>query len=118
MVNININYDKTDGTIGFETKGAMTIAELICLCNTVQFTAMKNLVEEVRNDTSKTEEDVAKVKEAVYDLYNAQASDLLHTFAPEIELRPDLTVDAIMRAENEILSEVSETAEATDDTEI
>lgn len=46
-----------------------------------------------------------KVKEDLYDLANLMFSNVLSQFAPEIEMRPDLTCEAILRAENEILDE-------------
>lgn len=49
------------------------------------------------------------VKEELYDLINVAASNLLRSFAPDLELRPSLTEDAILKAENEIIS--SKTAE-------
>jgi hypothetical protein len=39
----------------------------------------------------------------LYDMYNSAASAFLKAFAPEIELRPDLTEQAILEKENEIL---------------
>jgi hypothetical protein len=44
-------------------------------------------------------------KAALYDLANEGASAFLAVFAPEIELRPDLTAEAILQKENEILTE-------------
>lgn len=44
-----------------------------------------------------------KIKEDIYNTYNESASAFLSAFAPEIELRPDLTTQAILEKENEIL---------------
>lgn len=49
------------------------------------------------------DEDKQKIKEELYDIYNAAASAFLEAFAPDIELRPDLTAEAIMEKENEII---------------
>lgn len=43
-------------------------------------------------------------KAMLYDMYNEAASAFLSTFAPEIERRPDLTEEAILKAENELLT--------------
>ena len=43
-------------------------------------------------------------KAELYDLYNEAASAFLKTFAPDITLRPDLTEEAILKAENELLA--------------
>lgn len=48
-----------------------------------------------------------KVKEELYDMFNKGASAFLEAFAPEIELRPDLTAEAILQAENNIIDEQS-----------
>lgn len=44
-------------------------------------------------------------KAALYDLYNEAASAFLATFAPDITLRPDLTEEAILKAENELIAD-------------
>lgn len=44
-----------------------------------------------------------ELKQEIYDAINVAASNVLELFAPELELRPDLTSEAILKAENEIL---------------
>lgn len=51
----------------------------------------------------------AAVKAEIYDIINIGASNVLGKFAPEIEVRPNLTTEAILKAENEIIK--SKTAE-------
>lgn len=51
-----------------------------------------------------------KSRELIYDSLNEHFSGILETFAPEIELRPDLTVEAIAKAEDEILSKMQNKA--------
>lgn len=51
------------------------------------------------------EEEREHTRGELYDMYNLAASAFLKAFAPELELRPGLTEEAIMRAENEILEE-------------
>lgn len=46
-----------------------------------------------------------QAKAQIFDMVNYKASALLEHFAPEYELRPDLTTEAIMKAENEILED-------------
>ena len=41
----------------------------------------------------------------MYEMINIGASSLLNRLFPEIEMRPDLTVDALMKAENELIAE-------------
>ena len=52
--------------------------------------------------------DTPEVKEEVYDMINFGASNILSEYAPEIEMRPNLTSDAILKAENELLKEDKE----------
>lgn len=52
-----------------------------------------------------TEENKKECKEELYDMFNAQASTLLEVLIPDKELRPDLTAEAILKMENEILDE-------------
>ena len=60
-----------------------------------------------------TEEEKKACAEELYDMFNLQASALLEQLIPDKELRPDLTAEAIMRAENEILDEAVPDAPAT-----
>ncbi len=46
---------------------------------------------------------IEEIKQNIYDMYNYAATNVLEHFAPELELRPDLTAQAILKAENEIL---------------
>lgn len=45
-----------------------------------------------------------QIKAMLYDLTNQKMSALLETFAPEIEMRPSLTAEALLKAENEVLA--------------
>lgn len=76
------------------------VADYINITLAAQLNMFNNLVEQA------PEPEVRKklVKE-LYDMYNLAASAFLKAFAPELELRPELTEEAIMRAENEILDE-------------
>ena len=76
-----------------------TAPEIInILYNAILGTA-KNTVE------SAPKEIQTQLKESLYDLINVGASYTLQVLAPEIDLRPDLTVEAILKAENEIIEE-------------
>lgn len=48
---------------------------------------------------------LAELKVTMYDMMNIAFSNALDEFAPEIEARPSLSADAILRAQNEILEE-------------
>lgn len=53
----------------------------------------------------------AKLKSELYDMFNEGASHFLEAWIPD-NLRPDLTAEAIMKAENEILDETVPTVSA------
>jgi hypothetical protein len=59
------------------------------------------------------EADQTKCRHELYDLFNAGASAFLKVFDPEAELHPDLTEEAILRAENEIILERAEAITST-----
>jgi len=46
-----------------------------------------------------------EVKEYLFNMFNYAASALLAQFAPDIELRPDITEEAILRHELEIAND-------------
>jgi hypothetical protein len=50
------------------------------------------------------EDSKQNTKEELYDMYNAAASNTLFIFAPDIEMRPHLTSEAILKAEDEIIN--------------
>lgn len=53
-----------------------------------------------------TEEQMNKfiaIKSDIYDMYNLAVSSVLEHYAPEFELRPDITADAIAQAESDIV---------------
>ena len=55
-----------------------------------------------------TEEELNKfisIKSDIYDMYNLAVSSVLEHYAPEFELRPDVTADAIAKAEEKIVKE-------------
>ena len=66
---------------------------------------------------------VKSLEEDMYEMINLGASSLLERLFPDIEARPDLTIDAMMKAEDELLATdgekyakaYSETAQAEKD---
>ena len=51
------------------------------------------------------EEDKQQAKEDMFDLYNTLASSALQFLAEDGDIRPDLTEEAIMKAEEELLDD-------------
>ncbi len=80
-------------------EGNVTLDSLTTALCTVQLGAMKQAV------LLSPEETKEAATQTIYDLYNLAASNLLATFAPEIEMRPDLTATAILEMENKIIEE-------------
>ena len=89
---IIITTSKEDNNVSLSFEGeAPNIPDFI----TTLFTAVLGAVKQIP--------DTPEVKEEVYDMINIAASNLLEQYAPEIEMRPNLTVDAIVEAENQLL---------------
>ena len=51
---------------------------------------------------------VKSLEEDMYEMINLGASTLLNRLFPDIEMRPDITVDALMKAEDGLISEKGE----------
>lgn len=62
--------------------------------------AKEVLVKARQDQPDQNEEDL---KLAMYDMMNIAFSNALSMFAPEIEARPDLTEDAILKAQDDLL---------------
>lgn len=77
----------------------LTAVDYINITLSAQMQVFKSIVNQAKDEA---------IKEDLYDMYNQAASAFLTAFAPEIELRPDLTAEAILKAENEILDKVGE----------
>lgn len=97
MEKITINLEVQDGKVSMSTAGPLTILDLLEVTFAVQLEGMKSFLGRV------PEEDKEAIKEDLYDKYNYAASNILEMFAPEFELREDLTAEAILKAENEII---------------
>jgi hypothetical protein len=55
-------------------------------------------------------------KPDIYDVINILASSTLATFMPDNELRPDLTAEALLNMENQVLEAYANAKEETDNT--
>lgn len=83
--------------------------EVIRLCLLAIETTCKRCLEEAANTSEEFREDVAA---DLHALINAGASTLLNRTFPEIEMRPDVTVEAILNEENRIMDENPELVKA------
>jgi len=97
-----------DNKITFEIKNnkvhvtyerpTLTLADFLQVISTGILQAMNSIV------AAAPEDQRTQIKEELYDMYNAAASNTLNYFAPEIEMRPHLTTQAILEAENNIIN--------------
>lgn len=91
--------------ISITQDGMMLSSEELHVADYVNITlfAQLNMFNDILRRTD--EEERERTRGELYDMYNLAASAFLKAFAPELELRPELTEEAILRAENEILDE-------------
>lgn len=95
-IRITLNKDKQ---LMVEAKGVI-LPEAIQLCLAAIEAMCKNTLE--RSDNPEL---TKSLEEDMYDMINIGASSLLDKLFPDIEMRPDITVDALMKAENELVTE-------------
>lgn len=100
---------KDDGKLDLDLKYPLTFDDLLSVFMSITLGSMNKMVADA------PEEAQADVKGALYDLFNVAASKLLQNFAPEMELHPNLTTQAILEAENRIVLEgrLDQVAEGT-----
>lgn len=96
-----INVDK-DRRMTVEAKG-LYLPDAIQLC----LGAIEALCKQTLSRN--TDKNLAKsLEEDMYNMINLGASTLLNRLFPEIDMRPDITVDAIMEAENKLVDQKGE----------
>lgn len=97
MKNNQIYFQIKDDRVKISYKEAVPFTDFLQVISTGVLTAMNSIV------ASAPEDQQQQIKEDLYDMYNAAASNTLHYFAPEIEMRPHLTSQAILEAEDAII---------------
>jgi hypothetical protein len=98
MRNNQIIFDIHDNKVRLHYKDkSMTITDLLQVVSTGLLLTLKSIVDAAPENLRQ------QVTEDLYDMYNAAASNTLHYFAPEIDMRPHLTAQAILDAENSII---------------
>lgn len=98
MNNNQIHIKIKDGQVTCHTDRPMSIQEFMQATCTCTLGMMQSLLAKA------PEESKQEIKEDLYDMYNAAASNTLSYFAPDIDMRPHLTTQAILEAENEIIN--------------
>lgn len=87
----------SEGKVHIEHQGELRFEDAI---NTLT-TAMLFYMNQFTKNAAPEYQD--QVTQMVYDFANDRFTQVLEMYAPELELRPHLTTDAILKAENEIL---------------
>ena len=93
--------------VNFETLLRMLIPAIVNSAKKIYQTAAEQKTPNVPALTAAQLEDL---KLTMYDTMNIAFANALDEFAPEIEARPNLTADAILRAQNELLEEEMQAA--------
>lgn len=86
-----------DGMFASQPLSFADILQLACSCVA---SAAKTMMSQAEND-----EEAQEMENELFDLANVSFSQCLDFAFPNQELRPDLTEEAIFRAENDILTE-------------
>lgn len=90
-----------EGQVQVTFDAALSLVDFLQLISTAALSAMQQTVANL------PEEEKQRATEDIYDMYNAAASNTLHYFAPEIDMRPHLTSQAILEAENQIIERMA-----------
>ena len=97
MEDNTITLTLKDGKVKVEQEKPLDLSVYLQIMLTGILTAMNQIVAQAPEEEEQT------VKEELYDMLNHGASNVLSTFAPDLELRPNLTERAILKAEDEII---------------
>ena len=92
-----------DNKIKTQIDTPMAIDDLMPILFTVQLSYMRQFMKQIEESGELSSEQIQGLKEDLYDKYNAGASNVLYLFAPDEELRPDLTVEAMRYAEDQYM---------------
>lgn len=86
-----------DGQLDIALSGIKDFPQFTQQLFTGLLAMMKNVVDRSPDKDMATQE--------VYDLINNAASNTLSMFAPEIDMRPTVTTEALLRMENQVMQE-------------
>lgn len=98
-ITININEDTT---FSVDLEG-VTLEKFLLYTTNAQLNLMKQVISAASEELE--EKELSILKNQIYDEYNIMVSGVLEQFAPEFELRPNLTAKAIKEAEDRIIME-------------
>ena len=99
---ITIELDESTNQISINSEGNIRVDDALGITLTAQLAIMRAVLEKSKADGA-TKEELQTIKEDLYDKFNAGASNILYLFAPDEELHPDLTVEAMKAAEDKYM---------------
>lgn len=99
---ITIEVDEKTGKIDTNFDKPVRMDDFMTVLFTVQLEMMKNSLAHAQK-SDLTEDQINLIRDDMYDKYNAGASNVLYLFAPDNELHPDLTVEAMKAAEDQYM---------------
>ena len=97
MENNQIHFNVHDNKVKVTFQKPVALPDFLQVVQTGILYALNSYLESADNKEL--------AKEELYDLYNVACSNTLHYFAPEYDLHPNLTAQAILKAENDIIEE-------------
>ena len=99
---VTIELDEKTGKIDTNFDKPVRLDDFMTVLFTVQLEMMKGTLAHAQNSDLDPAQ-VNLIRDDIYDKYNAGASNVLYLFAPDNELHPDLTVEAMKAAEDKYM---------------
>lgn len=99
---VTIELDEKTGKIDTNFDKPVRLDDFMTVLFTVQLEMMKGTLAQAQK-SDLTPEQINLIRDDIYDKYNAGASNVLYLFAPDNELHPDLTVEAMKAAEDKYM---------------
>lgn len=99
---VTIELDEKTGKIDTLFDKPVRLDDFMTVLFTVQLEMMKSSLAQAQK-SALTPEQINLIRDDIYDKYNAGASNVLYLFAPDNELHPDLTVEAMKAAEDKYM---------------
>jgi hypothetical protein len=107
MKNNNIHIAIKDDQVKLTAQHTQSLEDIMIAMFTAMLGAMKSTLAAI------PEANQEEAKNDLYDMMNNAASQTLAMFAPDLELRPNLTTQAILDAENKIIGELYDERQRT-----
>jgi hypothetical protein len=99
MKNNQIHIEIQENRTRLHTRTPIRFDDFLTVFGTVLLATMQGQVDRAPEEAKQT------LMEDIYDKVNFMASNILSLFAPDLELRPHLTSEAILEAENKLIQE-------------